>query len=257
MKAKKEILLRELENIFKGYSISEIKHLINTNEEYIYPNGNENTSEPEPKPEMFVPEPILVAKIPKIKAPKDPDTRRNSYLTGKFGITLSDYQEMLSSQNGACAICLKLPTRSLAVDHDHTSGEVRGLLCANCNSGLGFFADSIQSMKNGIAYLEAHPTNPDVIVECRNKPAKRKRGKPNTATQYKLNQLAEARAEKKLATQVKRQAIELAEAERKLRKEQIKTNHLESKRLAKIEKAKVTEKTKQLKKERQDKCRNN
>lgn len=75
MKAEKEILLVELENILKGYSVSEIKHLINTNEEYIHP--NDDTSEPEPERVLLVPESILVAKIPKIKAPKDPDARRN------------------------------------------------------------------------------------------------------------------------------------------------------------------------------------
>ena len=60
----------------------------------------------------------------------------------KFGITVEDYEQMHDSQDGVCKIC-KLPQsgrfKNLAVDHDHETGEVRGLLCMTCNRNLGYF----------------------------------------------------------------------------------------------------------------------
>lgn len=78
-----------------------------------------------------------------------------------YGITFRDYQDLFNKQNGVCAIC-KLPeTRhngqnimSLAVDHNHTSGYVRGLLCANCNRAIGLLKDDINLLKNAINYLK-------------------------------------------------------------------------------------------------------
>ena len=58
-------------------------------------------------------------------------------LKTKFGITEEDYARMFKEQNGKCAICLNEPKqRRLAVDHDHKTGKVRGLLCASCNVNL-------------------------------------------------------------------------------------------------------------------------
>src|SRR6185437_14192734 len=59
----------------------------------------------------------------------------------KYGVTHDDYMEMLAKQNGVCAIC-NLPERSaktaaLSVDHDHSTGKVRGLLCVRCNAMIG------------------------------------------------------------------------------------------------------------------------
>lgn len=68
---------------------------------------------------------------------------------------------MLSIQGGVCAICKK-PERHrsngpkvkrLAVDHDHTTGEVRGLLCNNCNRALGLFGDDVTALQAAIDYL--------------------------------------------------------------------------------------------------------
>lgn len=62
--------------------------------------------------------------------------RRNSYLKLKYGITLADYNKLLKKQGGGCALCLKTPEeegRNLAVDHDHKSGQIRGILCMFCN----------------------------------------------------------------------------------------------------------------------------
>lgn len=82
-------------------------------------------------------------------------------LKRRVGITSAEYTKMRTEQNGCCAIC-KRPERlvirgkeaALAVDHCHTLGRVRGLLCAKCNQGLGCFEDSIEYMMNAIEYLK-------------------------------------------------------------------------------------------------------
>lgn len=68
-----------------------------------------------------------------------------------YGITQEQYDEMLASQNGVCAIC-KLATR-LVVDHDHDTGEFRGLLCRTCNSGIGQLRDSLRLVLAAADYL--------------------------------------------------------------------------------------------------------
>ena len=60
----------------------------------------------------------------------------------QYGITLTEYNEKLKTQGGGCAVCGKTPEengRRLAVDHNHETGKVRGLLCIGCNVGLGWF----------------------------------------------------------------------------------------------------------------------
>lgn len=67
----------------------------------------------------------------------------------------SDYQMMFSDQSGKCSICGYSPPKGerLFIDHDHESGEVRGLLCRECNSGLGFFKDSTELLQKAIQYI--------------------------------------------------------------------------------------------------------
>lgn len=75
-------------------------------------------------------------------------------LKRKFGITRERYEAILDEQGGVCAICKVAPTtKRLAVDHDHQTGEVRGLLCLSCNMGLGYFKDSKNRLVNAIHYL--------------------------------------------------------------------------------------------------------
>jgi hypothetical protein len=73
---------------------------------------------------------------------------------------LEQYEELLRQQNGVCAICGRPEIRTyngkvknLSVDHDHETGEVRGLLCYKCNLGIGQFEDSIELLDKAKKYL--------------------------------------------------------------------------------------------------------
>jgi len=84
-----------------------------------------------------------------------PDKYKNYSLLRDFGITLDEYKRIETAQGGVCAICQKKsPGRALAVDHCHTTGNVRGLLCSDCNLALGKFCDDTIIMRRAIAYLE-------------------------------------------------------------------------------------------------------
>jgi hypothetical protein len=74
----------------------------------------------------------------------------------RHGITKDQYLLMLQVQNGVCAICNKLPKdgHDLAIDHNHLTQDVRGLLCKACNRALGLFGDNIESVQNALFYLE-------------------------------------------------------------------------------------------------------
>lgn len=78
----------------------------------------------------------------------------------KYGITAEEYARLLEKQHGVCAICKKPEPASggLCIDHDHATGEVRGLLCHNCNLGVGRFFDSPLLMIAGADYLLAATT---------------------------------------------------------------------------------------------------
>jgi CRISPR/Cas system-associated protein Cas10 (large subunit of type III CRISPR-Cas system) len=85
------------------------------------------------------------------------DAQRESFLFKKYGITLKEYNTLLNNQNYTCAICKKPPqtkNRRLCVDHNHSTGEVRGLLCDLCNTALGKLQDDIGILKAAIKYLE-------------------------------------------------------------------------------------------------------
>ena len=81
---------------------------------------------------------------------------RNAYLLRKYGITLEDYQRMLDAQDGVCAICGKRrpDERTLHVDHDHETGEIRGLLCFRCNNAIGDLRDDRDLAQALVDYLD-------------------------------------------------------------------------------------------------------
>lgn len=81
--------------------------------------------------------------------------RRYRYLR-KFGITVGDYERMLSEQGGGCAICESREPGgrgTFHVDHCHESNVVRGLLCTRCNVGLGMFKDDPERLESAMKYL--------------------------------------------------------------------------------------------------------
>lgn len=77
---------------------------------------------------------------------------RNARLKRKYNISQDDYDKLHEAQGGRCAICGK--KKRLVVDHDHDTGEVRGLLCGNCNTGIGMLGDTPGDLKNALEYLE-------------------------------------------------------------------------------------------------------
>lgn len=80
----------------------------------------------------------------------------------KFGITEDDYNQMFMSQDGKCSICKRHQNdlkRSLAVDHCHRTGRIRGLLCGSCNSAIGYMKDDIIILESAIEYLRSWTNN--------------------------------------------------------------------------------------------------
>jgi hypothetical protein len=93
---------------------------------------------------------------------EDPERTKGKYLRESYGLSFSQYAEMRDNQNNKCAICGEEETRflkKLVVDHCHSSGEVRKLLCNTCNHGIGNFKDNVELLKKAIGYLENHQTN--------------------------------------------------------------------------------------------------
>lgn len=80
---------------------------------------------------------------------------KKSAIKRKYGISWEDYMAILERQNFFCGICGCQPSEEslFCVDHDHGNGRVRGVLCSNCNIGLGHFKDSIGNLERAIAYI--------------------------------------------------------------------------------------------------------
>jgi hypothetical protein len=74
------------------------------------------------------------------------------YLKRVYGLTPDDVSKMIDAQAGVCSICLDAPAEH--VDHDHVTGQVRGVLCFNCNVAIGQFKDDPWLLRRAIAYLE-------------------------------------------------------------------------------------------------------
>jgi hypothetical protein len=81
-------------------------------------------------------------------------------LKNGYKVTIAEYKEMMDKQGGVCAICGRPPhfgnkkRKTLCVDHDHATEKIRGLLCDDCNIGLGKFYDNPDLMSKGILYLQ-------------------------------------------------------------------------------------------------------
>lgn len=87
------------------------------------------------------------------------ETKKDRYYKRTYGISLDEFNFRFEKQNGLCLICERelqmthLSGDSVVVDHCHINGHVRGLLCNECNRGLGYFKDNINSLSNAIKYL--------------------------------------------------------------------------------------------------------
>lgn len=89
---------------------------------------------------------------------------RRGHLEKYYGMTMDDYDKILDRQGGVCAICKKAETtksklgriKSLAVDHDHATGDIRGLLCQKCNTLLGLVEENTEIVNLALSYLHGH-----------------------------------------------------------------------------------------------------
>jgi hypothetical protein len=80
-------------------------------------------------------------------------TSRHCHLKRRYGIGADEFDEQVRLQGGICLICGRPDPEH--VDHDHETGAVRGILCFNCNGGLGQFRDSVDALRAAAAYLDA------------------------------------------------------------------------------------------------------
>ncbi len=85
-------------------------------------------------------------------------TSRQYAYKHRYGITIEEFNRMVAGQNGLCAICLAPAKngRNLFVDHCHKTGALRGLLCSECNLGIGSLKDSRDVLLNAAKYLEGY-----------------------------------------------------------------------------------------------------
>lgn len=106
--------------------------------------------------------------------PRDAAEWRNRSLLRRYGLTEIDYVALLQQQGGVCAICRQPPAvvtgqryanryGRLHVDHDHETGRVRGLLCGNCNRGIGMLKHDPALLRNAIVWLEDNTSAPALL----------------------------------------------------------------------------------------------
>lgn len=117
-------------------------------------------------------------------------------LRTRYGITVAEFTTMIIKQQWRCAICGRVPygkEKSLAVDHDHTTGQIRGLLCMDCNIGIGRFREDLGIMKAAMLYLSS-PTAVSGIIPYQVQAAEgsfcfTNRGVPTVCTTLKLSDI--------------------------------------------------------------------
>lgn len=99
-----------------------------------------------------------VAEKYKLRKASDPKRHKTNHryaiIKHKYGLSRKEVDELLVAQGEACAICNKAIDLSAHVDHCHSSGRVRGLLCSYCNKGLGLFRDNPEALIRAAQYLK-------------------------------------------------------------------------------------------------------
>jgi len=93
---------------------------------------------------------------------ENPESTRGNNLKQRFNMSIAEYNEIFLKQKGKCAICELAETsvdskgniKWLSVDHHHGNGDIRGLLCNSCNTGIGLLQDSAKLMRSAIKYLD-------------------------------------------------------------------------------------------------------
>jgi hypothetical protein len=96
-----------------------------------------------------------------VKSPGYKEGVRKAHLKRTYKITPEQYEQMFEAQEGLCAICRQPESeyrKHLSIDHNHATGKVRGLLCHDCNLGLGKFKDDTNRLKMAIMYLDLTET---------------------------------------------------------------------------------------------------
>ena len=75
--------------------------------------------------------------------------------------SLDNYKTLIEAHGNVCGICgeAEMDNPSLSIDHCHTTGKIRGLLCTRCNRGLGLFKDNSKNLLNAVKYLERYALN--------------------------------------------------------------------------------------------------
>lgn len=107
------------------------------------------------------------------------ERKRNSHLFRTYGITLEEYDDLLRKQDEKCAVCMRHYTefsKNLAVDHDHTTGEVRGLLCTYCNQRVvgRYKRETAEFLLRAYTYLTGVYTGMFVPKKSKKRRSKRK-----------------------------------------------------------------------------------
>lgn len=94
----------------------------------------------------------------------------------KYGLSIEKYQDIVESINNKCQICGKTPSPSsvrhnkLSVDHDHVTGQLRGLICHKCNVALGLFCEDVDILNNAIQYLNKYNKNKENMPDNQEEP---------------------------------------------------------------------------------------
>lgn len=86
--------------------------------------------------------------------------REDAIIQRMYGITMAELDGLVEFQKGNCAVCFKpleILNRRANIDHDHETGEVRGILCTGCNTGIGHLGDNIAGLERALYYLKNTP----------------------------------------------------------------------------------------------------